>query len=313
MRVAIVGAGAMGSIFAAAFAEAGHDVVVVDADPELVEHVRASGLTITDGAGGARTVRVEITSAPDAGRPAEVAVFLVKGFQTDRAAELVAPLVGPGTILVTVQNGMGNERDLRKAFPGNPVVVGNCIHSATVTGPGAVSHTGVGATYLGPDDDTPPAAAETVAGALAGSGFEVHVLDHSEIVHQRWAKLVMNCATLPVGALSGLDTESLGRCEPLLPLMDDLVRESCVVASAEGVELDPDERIAFSRGLLRTAGGRGSMSQDLIRGRRTEIDTINGAVVAAARRHDIDAVLNQTMVSLVHGRETALLGRDAAD
>jgi 2-dehydropantoate 2-reductase len=313
MRVAIVGAGAMGSIFAAAFADAGREVVVIDADPELVERVRGSGLTITDSAGGARTVRVEITSGPEAGRPAGVAVFLVKGFQTAEAAKLAAPVVGPGTIVVTAQNGMGTERELREAFPGNPVVVGNCIHSATVTGLGVVSHTGVGATYLGPDDGTPVAAAETVAGALAGSGFEVHVLDRDEVVRQRWAKLVMNCATLPVGALSGLDTERLGRCEPLLPLMDDLVRESCAVARAEGVELDPEERIAFSRGLLRTAGGRGSMSQDLLRGRRTEIDTINGAVVAAARRHHIEAVLNQAMVSLVHGRETALLGRDAAD
>jgi 2-dehydropantoate 2-reductase len=313
MRVAIVGGGAMGSIFAAAFADAGHEVVVVDADPELVERVRDSGLTITDSAGTVRTVRVEITSAPEAGRPVDVAVFLVKGFQTAEAAKLTGPIAGPGTIVVTAQNGMGTERELHDAFPDNPVVVGNCLHSATVTGPGVVSHTGVGATYLGPDDGAPVAAAETVAGALAGSGFEVHVLDRDEVVRQRWAKLVMNCATLPVGALSGLNTESLGRCEPLLSLMDDLVRESCVVASAEGVELDPEERIAFSRGLLRTAGGWGSMSQDLLRGRRTEIDTINGAVVVAARRHSIDAVLNQAMVYLVHGRETALLGRGAAD
>jgi 2-dehydropantoate 2-reductase len=313
MRVAIVGAGAMGSIFAAAFTDAGHEVVVIDADPQLVERVRGSGLTITDNAGTARTVRVVITSAPQAGRPADVAVFLVKGFQTAEAAKLAAPMVGPATIVVTAQNGMGTERELRATFAGNPVVVGNCIHSATVTGLGVVSHTGVGVTYLGPDDGTPVAAAQAVVGALAGSGFEVHALDRDEVVRQRWAKLVMNSATLPVGALSGLDTESLGRCEPLLPLMDDLVRESCAVACADGVKLDPDERIAFSRGLLRTAGGRGSMSQDLLRGRRTEIDTINGAVVAAAGRHHVEAVLNQAMVSLVHGRETALLGRDAAD
>lgn len=308
-----MGAGAMGSIFAAAFADSGHEVVVVDADPELVERVRASGLTITDSVGTARTVRVEITGAPDSGRLADVAIFLVKGFQTAGAAKQAAPLVGPATIVVTAQNGMGTEQQLREAFPGNRVVVGNCIHSATVTGPGMVSHTGVGATYLGPDDGTPVAAAETVASALAASDFEVHVLDRDEVVRQRWAKLVMNCATLPVGALTGLDTESLGRCEPVLPLMDDLVRESCAVARSEGVELDPDERIAFSRSLLRTAGGRGSMSQDLMRGRRTEIDTINGAVVAIARQHDIDAILNQAMVSLVHGRETALLGGGAPD
>jgi 2-dehydropantoate 2-reductase len=94
--------------------------------------------------------------------------------------------------------------------------------------------------------------------------------------------------------------------------MDDLIRESCEVARKQGVDLDPDERIEYTKGLLSTAGGRGSMAQDILLGRRTEIDTINGAVLTAATKCGVDAPLNKVMVSLVKGREAAVTGGDTS-
>lgn len=305
MRVVVVGAGAMGSIFAAALVAAGNDVTLVDNDPAVVEQVSAAGLTVINAAGASRTIPVAITDAPGNGFVGDLALFLVKGYQTEAAARLVAPVVGPATTLVTLQNGIGNEDILRSVFPDNEIVVGNSVHSATAQGPGVVRHTGVQPTYVGPDGTASASAAASVAEALDGSGFIIEVLDRQAIVHQRWSKLVMNSATLPVGALTGLDTEPLGRFEPLSWLMNALIRESCDVARAEGVSLDPDERIGYTRGLLATAGGRGSMTQDILVGRRTEIETINGAVVKAARIHGIQAVMNDAMVSLVKGREAA--------
>ncbi len=311
MRAVVVGAGAMGSIFGVALQSAGNDVTLVERDSALVEHVRVAGLSIIDSAGISKTTPIDITDTPR-GEAADFVIFLVKGYHTDAAAQLVSPVIGPTTTLLTLQNGIGNEDTLRLVFPANAILVGNSIHSATVVRPGVVSHTGVQPTYIGPDATTPQQAVAAVVRAFDGSGFAVNELDRDSIVHQRWSKLVMNCATLPVGALTGLDTEPLGKFAPLSYLMDDLVRESCEVARKEGIDLDPDERIAYTRGLLATAGGRGSMTQDILLGRRTEIDTINGAVLRTAERHGLEVPLNRAMVSLVHGRELAFSGANAS-
>lgn len=307
MRVVVVGAGAMGSIFGAALKRAGNDVILVERDSAVVEQIRAAGLTIIDANGVPTTYPMEITDTP-LGPVGDAVLFFVKGYQTKDAADFVSPLIGPASTLLTLQNGIGNEDTLRAVFASNAIVVGNSVHSATVARPGVVKHTGVQPTYIGPDATTSQEVVEDVARAFNDSGFVVNVMDRDEIVHQRWSKLVMNCATLPVGALTGLDTEPLGKFEPLSWLMDGLVHESCEVAQKEGVTLDPEERIQYTHGLLSTAGGRGSMTQDILLGRRTEIDTINGAVVRAALRHGIDAPLNRAMESLVRGRELAVTG-----
>jgi 2-dehydropantoate 2-reductase len=306
MKVVVVGSGAMGSIFGAALQDAGNEVTLIEVDPALVEHVREVGITIIDAHEVSRVVSIDITDQPKDDVLSDMVLFFVKGYQTEAAARLVSPLVGPNTMLVTLQNGIGNEDTLRSVFDKNQIVVGNSVHSATAVGIGVVRHTGVQPTYLGPDETTLQTTVEVVARAFDGSGFVVEVLDRSAIVRQRWSKLVMNAAVLPVGALCGLDTTPLGLFEPLSWLIDALVRECCNVARKVGVDLDPDERIHFTKGLLASAGGRSSMVQDILLRRRTEIDTINGAVVRAASNHGVDATLNSVMLSLVKGREAGI-------
>lgn len=305
MKVIVVGAGAMGSIFGAALLDAGNDVKLVEVNSAVVESVRQSGVTIIDAKGASRVFPIDITDAPGTDGVSDVVMFFVKGFQTEAAAHLVAPCVGPNTTLVTLQNGIGNEDTLRSVFSANPIVIGNSVHSAYVDGSGVVHHTGVQPTFIGPDATTSDESVTKVARAFEGSGFVVEVLDRSAVVRQRWSKLVMNCSLLPIGALSGLDTKALGLFEPLSWLIDALVRESCEIARKAGVDLDIEERIEFTGGLLVTAGGRGSMTQDILLGRRTEIDTINGFVVRTARDYGLDATLNNVMMSLVKGREAA--------
>jgi 2-dehydropantoate 2-reductase len=307
MKVTVAGAGAMGSIFGAAFQDAGNDVRFVDVNGSVVEAINRDGLEITRRDGSVQRYSIPATCLPTEGEgPADLVLVQVKGFATAAAIQLVGPIVIPTTIVMTLQNGLGNEEVIRAALPDNPVLIGNSVHSVAVLGPGRVAHTGVRGTYIGPAAEAWLPVAERVVSALDGSGFEVTVLPEKEIRHQIWSKFVMNCGSLPTLSLTGLETAAANGHEEVLSLVDALVRETCAIAQGVGIELDPDERVAFSRDLIRTAGGKASMLQDMENGRRTEIDTINGAALRYAERIGIAAPLNQAMVALVKGREAAM-------
>jgi 2-dehydropantoate 2-reductase len=306
MRVAIVGAGAMGSIFGAAFHDAGNDTILVETNPATVAAIREHGLEVERRDGRVDRYELQITSEPGSiAAPVELAVFQVKGFATAAAAELIRPIVPDDGIVLTLQNGMGNEEVLEAAFPGRAILIGNSLHSSLVLAPGRVHHTGVRPTYLGPSNEAADPAARLVAAALEGSSFEVHALSEHEIHEQIWAKFVLNCGSLPTSALTGLATEDFSRNEAILRLSDELVRETCAIALAAGFQLDVEDRVAMSRDLFRTAGGKASMLQDVEAGRRTEIDTINGAALRQADALGVPAPLNRAMVALIKGREAA--------
>jgi 2-dehydropantoate 2-reductase len=114
---------------------------------------------------------------------------------------------------------------------------------------------------------------------------------------------VLNCASLPTMALTRLPTAAAGEVAAVFEHMDDVTREACEIARAEGIELDADERVAFQHELFRTAGGRASMLGDVLAGRRTEIDTINGAAIKYADKHGLAAPLNRALYALVKGLE----------
>ncbi len=123
-----------------------------------------------------------------------------------------------------------------------------------------------------------------------------------------WKKLVLNAATLPTAALSRLTAGALGEPGELRDLVDGLAAETVAVAVAQGLGIDLGERIAAIHGVLERAGtGKASMLQDVLAARKTEIETVNGAVVAAAAEHGVPVPLNSAMVSLVHGLERSYL------
>jgi 2-dehydropantoate 2-reductase len=140
---------------------------------------------------------------------------------------------------------------------------------------------------------------------MEGPSFPVDVLSEVGIRRQQWAKFVTSCATLPVSALTRLPFDLLKGQRGACVLMDNLVLETCSVANAEGIELDVSERVAFLRDLLERAGGQASMLGDVLSRRRTEIETINGAALELADRHEIDAPFNRAMYALVKGLETS--------
>lgn len=305
MKVAIIGAGAMGGSLAAHAARAGHDVTVVDVSSALIEQVSAHGLRI-EAPEGPFTVAVTATSDPSAVGVAELIVLFVKAQHTEAAGKSLQPLVGPETVVLTLQNGWGNAERIVAFIPPEQLVVGVTYNSCTTTSPGHVVHSGRGPTVVGPYLGADTRNARLAADLLTGSGWQAEV--STSVRTEIWKKLVLNAATLPTAALSRLSAGALGEPGELLDLVDGLAAETVAVAVAQGLDVDLAERLAAIHGVLERAGaGKASMLQDVLAARKTEVETVNGAVVAAAAEHGIPVPLNTAMTALIHGLERSYL------
>lgn len=302
MRIAVVGAGAMGSIFGARFVRGGHEAVLVDVVESLVERINAEGVTIVRDREETVT-RVPATTDPASVGAVDAVVFFTKCYHTAAAASSARPLVGPETIVASLQNGWGNGDVLASAYDPARVVVGVTYNSGLVLGPACVRHPADAPTTLGPFAGEETDGAERLAQAIRDGGLEAHVTPH--VRPEIWKKLVLNAATLPTAALTGMSAGVLTAHPQMRELVSATAREAVAVARALGYELDPEERVEAIHALLeRAAATKGSMLQDFEARRRTEVDVINGAVVRAAEEAGIDAPLNRAFVALVKGWES---------
>lgn len=300
-RVAVIGAGAMGSIFGAACIDAGADTVFVDVSAPLVERLQERGLVIV-GPDGEREVPVRATTDPHSVGVVDLILFLVKCYQTESAARLAKTLVGPETIVTSLQNGWGNGEVLGRFFPDEQIVVGVTYDSGTVLEPGRIAHNYKGTMFIGPYAGESLDDARWIADLLAPAGLGV--VATPTIRAAIWEKLVMTASTLPTSALTGLTSGALGEPGPMLDLVDGLALETLETARAAGYELEAAEQLEKIR-LALVGEGKGSMLQDVESGRQTEIAVINGAVVREAEARAVDVPLNRAMVALVEGYERA--------
>jgi 2-dehydropantoate 2-reductase len=302
MKVAVVGAGAMGSVFGARFQQGGLHTALVDVSQPLVDKINADGLTIVRG-DEETVIRVPATTDPTSAGECDLVVFFVKCYHTAAAAESARPLVGGETVVASLQNGWGNGDVLAGVYDPAQIAVGVTYHSATVLEPARVAHPGVGPTYVGPFAGESTAGADRVADALRAGDLEAHVA--AEIRTEIWKKLILNAATLPTAALTGMNAGALTADAEMRELVSETAREAVSVARALGYDIDEKERVESIHSLLAKAGPtKASMLQDFEAGRRTEIDVINGAVVRAAEEDGVAVPLNKALVALVRGYES---------
>jgi 2-dehydropantoate 2-reductase len=304
MNIAVIGgAGAMGGIFGGALAQGGNDVTLVDVAPEAVQAINAEGLQIEEPSGATQTVRVRAISDLRDAQPVDLALVLVKCYHTESAIRSAAPLLGPATTVLSLQNGWGNAPRIASLIGEERLLVGVTYHSGTLLGPGRVLHAGSGATYIGELNGRISDRLQRVAETLSAAGLAATPSD--DILKAIWSKLALNICTLPTSALLRFTSGQLVEHEGTLALMRGLLREAVAVAQAQGIGLDEHERWEAITGLLRRASsGKSSMLQDVERRRRTEIDVINGAIVEAGRRLDLPTPYNDSMVWLVKALES---------
>jgi 2-dehydropantoate 2-reductase len=302
MKIAVMGAGAIGCVFGAAIADAGFDTTMVDVQTDVVEAIRASGIAVKRD-GEERRVKIGATTDPTTVGPVDLILFLTKSYHTDDAVGPARSMVGDQTIIATMQNGLGNGDILAKNFGPARVVLGVTAESGTTVAPGAVDHPGRAATFVGPYDRRTLQASQRLAGVLSASGFDVEPT--LAIETEIWRKLVIGASTLPAPALLGLTCGELMDNRDMRQLMDETAIEVVRVAQALGHEIDEGERLAYIHELLaQVPEAKGSMVQDIEAGRRTEIDFINGAIVRVGETVDVETPVNRTLVALVKGWES---------
>lgn len=295
MRIAVMGAGAVGCYYGAMLARAGHAVTLIGRAP-LVEAVRAHGLRL-ESARFDGVVALQASTDASAAAEAELVLCCVKSGDTEAAGVALAPWLAPQAQVLSLQNGVDNAARLAQAL--QRTVIPTVVYVGTeMAGPAHVRHHGRGELVLGAG---PSSAA--LAAALTQAGIPTEVSDQVDAA--LWAKLVINCC---YNALSAISQQPYGVLVQV-PEVKDTMRaafDECVaVAAAASIAL-PDDLWDATYGLARNmAGQRSSTAQDLARGRPSEIDHLNGAIVRLGRHHGIATPVNHTLWSLVKLLEAA--------
>jgi 2-dehydropantoate 2-reductase len=301
MRIAVIGAGALGTLLGGLLAVAGEDVHLLHHRERYVDAVNDEGVRI-ERDGRSRTVTIPATTdAADVG-PVDLGLVLVRSYQTREALAEHAACIGPETRLLTLQNGLGNDEMLRSVVGEERTLSGLTYQGADLASPGVVRHTNVGETVLGPAGEF----AERVRDRFEAAGVEVRVVEDPR--PYVWDKQFVSIAFKPLAALTRLTNGPMVRDEALRELVGHLVGEARAVAEARGVELLTEDPV----GKVREIGEanpdhRSSMLQDVAAGRKTEIDEVNGAVVAYGHEAGVPVPYNAAMTALVRGLERSYL------
>lgn len=311
MKICILGAGALGCAIGAALAESGVDLWLLNRSPAHVAAMQAQGLIVQD-TRGERTVRVQAATRAEGIGPVDLVVVLVKSFHTAAAMRGAAALIGPHTLVLSLQNGLGHEDILADAVGRERVLAGKTYVGGVLLAPGRITSGVAGKhTYIGELDGAITPRVQAVADTFNRAGLATTVSDN--IVGTMWDKLLVNVAT---GALSGITHLPYGDLYAVPEVKATAlaaVAEAMAVARAGGVALTftaPEQAWdKAAEGL--PASFKASMLQSLEKGSVTEVDFINGSVVRWGQRHGVPTPVNATLVACIKGIEHALTPADS--
>ncbi|MFD1561214.1 ketopantoate reductase family protein [Paraburkholderia silviterrae] len=304
MKIAILGAGAMGSLFGGLLAEAGHDVTLVDIDDAHLDAIRRDGLSLVTDA-GERVVRNLRACRPEqAAHAPELLIVFTKTMHTEAALAASRALLGAQTAVLSLQNGLGNVERLERSVPRARIMVGMTTWPADKPGPGRVDSHGAGAIRMmsaAGDTSADSAASASLArivNALNAAGLQCTA--DPDVWSAIWEKVAFNAALNSLCAVTQCTVGELSNVPDGETLALKIVAEVAGVARAHGVAVDEShigETVLHA--LAHHRAHRPSMLQDVLAGRKTEIESINGAVVAAARAVPIAAPCTETLLHLV--------------
>jgi len=302
MKIAIVGAGAMGSLFACFLYRAGHEAWLLDKDRERVEAIRHGGLTLedTEGTHLLRISRVAGT-AGDIG-PVDLVIVFVKSYDTEEALGSALCLLHDATVILTLQNGLNNLETIAAVTGRDRLLGGTTAHGATLLGHGRVRHAGSGETVIGAFRDSASGETGAIAALFNRAGIKTTVT--GDVHSTLWRKLIINAAINPLTALTRLPNGELIEHAGLADIQAQIVKEACAVAKARGLGINTGDTLAMVRNVCRgTASNKSSMLHDIMSGRRTEIDYISGALVSAGAACHIPTPYNDIATRLVKALE----------
>ena len=302
MKIAVVGAGAMGSLFGAMLAEAGNEVWLYDVWVEHVQTINKDGLRI-EREGQTRTLSIEATTDPEQIGQAELVIIFVKSTHTASAADTARKLAGSDGVVMTLQNGMGNADILSEVIDPERVLAGTTSHGATLLGPGSIRHAGVGATTIGAWAETEQGRerARKLSDFFTKIGIETEAVDDVRSV--LWNKLLINIGINAITALTAIKNGRILDLEITRELSRNAVEEAMKIAGKMNIKVREDAVDHVYAVAEATAVNRSSMGQDVDNKRQTEIATINGFIVHQAKRLGMQAPVNETLTALIQTLE----------
>lgn len=299
MKIVIIGAGAMGSVYGGFLAEAGNEVFFLDIFKEHIDSINTDGLWM-EGCSGNRYIKnIKATSNPDEVGIVDLAIVFVKSTITDIAIEQNKAVIGENTVVLTLQNGLGNIEKLKTVVNEEQIIAGTTAHGSNMLGPGKVNHAGHGATVIGELNGKVSDRIKAISQLFINAHLEP-VMISTNVMGLIWDKLLVNVGVNPLTAITGLrngqlleypETEWIG-CEAVL--------EGMKVAEAMGIKLETPDAVAhFKDVCIGTAPNISSMLADVNNKRKTEISNINGAIVREAETYNIETPINRVLTNLV--------------
>lgn len=303
MKIAVIGAGAMGCLYGAYLSQH-HDVFMIDALAAQVEAIRANGITVIEADGCEQKFsNVKAYLSGECQEPVDLVIVFVKSTYTEQALEQNKALFKASTIVMTLQNGAGNDRKIAQYVAADNVVIGTSKHNAVNLGKGVIQHPGAGVTHIGSNHQ-----AQRLLGLieqqLQQAGFEVEVAD--DIQRIIWSKLLVNLSVNTFTAITQTPIGYMIQNADAWEFAKRLVYEAIEVAEADGTYFDRREALAMVRDVCEKAGsGYSSMYQDRKNRVKMEIDAINGAIVEQAKQYGVPTPYNTLIVSLIHAIEGA--------
>lgn len=294
MKIAVMGAGAVGCYYGGLLARSGHAVTLIGR-PLHVEAIQRNGLRLQT-ADADLHVPLAASTEPNAVRDAGIVLCCVKTADTAAAAAAMAPYLSPDAVIVSLQNGIENPELLRATLPHE--VIPAAVYVATaMAGDGHVRHHGGGQVVIGQSPH-----GDTVAAAFAAAGVPVEISDNIEGV--LWTKLIVNCAYNALSAITALPYGQLVRHDGVEQVLRDVVNECLAVAAKAGIVPVGDVREGVARIPRIMAEQTSSTAQDLQRGRRSEIDYLNGCIVRKGEALGVPTPANRLLQTLVKIFET---------
>ena len=304
MKIAIIGVGAMGSVYAALLADQGrHDVVAIDTWSAHVDAINAKGLRV-EGASGDRTVKVNAVVDGSKIRDCDLVIIATKDDGVAGAAEMALKIAKPTAPILTIQNGLGSAEKVANVVGSKRIMIGVVGgFGASMKGPAHAHHNGMEFVRLGEMDGGMTDRLAMVKQAWEAGGFKVLAFD--DIHKMVWEKLLCNVAFSGPCAMTGLRVGEIMASPSGWSISAGCASEAFHVANAKGIKLDFDDPVRYVRAFgAKIPGARPSMLLDHLAGKAAEIDNINGAIPREGAKLGIATPINSVVVALLRAKET---------
>ena len=297
MRIAVVGAGAIGCLFGGRLQKAGQSVLLIHHKSSVAASIEKTGVRIRELSGKVVRTRIRTRTSLSKSDEPELVLITVKAYDTEPVASLLRKSIGRNVPVLSLQNGLGNVESLRRRLGSDSIIAGTTTEAALATGPGSVIHYGIGITWVGEMNGKRSERCLAVKRAFRGAGFSTVI--SNKINGVLWSKAVVNSAINPVTAIARVRNGDILKTPELLEIASKVIDESSAVAYANGVVLEPAPKQLFERVLAMTSRNKSSMLQDIEAGRKTEISQLNGSITRLGSLVGVSTPFNYLLTKLV--------------